>query len=261
LDSDFSTPDDESFLASIDRGVKSPQPNQRVWILDPIDGTKGLVTGKQYIVGLALTNPFGKTMVAVMGNPGVTPQVMVAVKGHGLRYWNAETGEACIELERKIPNNWHLNRYDFTKLLPLTESSNLGWGSDKSSVGVPGVDYPPFLLSRPMSVGSPLPFGPLSPPSEICCGAQVKYFAVARGDVAGFIQFQQDQLKSWDHAPGVLCVQESGGIAQDADGNEILFDGREFKVRKGIVCCAAETDTMTRQRFIECVEQTDITTV
>lgn len=28
--------------------------SERVWILDPIDGTKGFMTGKNYIVGLAL---------------------------------------------------------------------------------------------------------------------------------------------------------------------------------------------------------------
>jgi 3'-phosphoadenosine 5'-phosphosulfate (PAPS) 3'-phosphatase len=87
----------------------------------------------------------------------------------------------------------------------------------------------------------------------------VKYFAVARGDVAGFIQFQTS-LKSWDHAPGVLCVQESGGTALDATGSDVLFLDREFSVAKGIVCIAAEADTMTKQRLTACLEQTDVTT-
>jgi 3'(2'), 5'-bisphosphate nucleotidase len=243
--------DDADLLDSIDRGVETPRgENERVWILDPIDGTKGLITGKQYIVGLALTVE-GKAVVAVMGNPGVYPEVMVAVKGHGLRYWSAK-GESCIDLPRSIPNNWNLKRYDFSKLIPGSGVADFGWGSGSD---ISGVDYPPFLLSRPMTGGSPLPFGPLCAPTEICCGAQVKYFAVARGDVAGFIQFQSS-LKSWDHAPGVLCVQESGGIALDAAGNDIVFAGREFTVEKGIVCCAAESDTMTRQRLMACVQET-----
>jgi len=247
--------DADDFLASIDRGVEPPRgDNERVWILDPIDGTKGLVTGKQYIVGLALTVN-GKAVVAVMGNPGVKPEVMVAVKGQGLRYWSADGTDRCVEFPRKIPNNWHLKRYDFTKLVPDIGGADFGWGSSESATA--GVDYPPFLLSRPMSVGSPLPFGPLCAPSEICCGAQVKYFAVARGDVAGFIQFQTN-LKSWDHAPGVLCVEESGGLALDADGKEVVFGDREFSVAKGIVCSAAEADTMTRQRLMACVQQTEI---
>ena len=28
------------------------QKQQRCWILDPIDGTRGLITGKQYVIGL-----------------------------------------------------------------------------------------------------------------------------------------------------------------------------------------------------------------
>lgn len=244
---------DAEMLEAIDRGVEPPRgENERVWILDPIDGTKGLITGKQYIVGLALTVA-GKAVLAVMGNPGVSPEVMVAVKGHGLRYWSTK-GDTCVEVPRSIPNNWNLKRYDFSRLVPDAGGADFGWGSGGA---VAGTDYPPYLLSRPMSGGSPLPFGPLCAPSEICCGAQVKYFAVARGDVAGFIQFQRS-LKSWDHAPGVLCVQESGGIAQDAGGNEIIFDDREFTVEKGIVCCAAEANAMTRQRLVACVQQTDV---
>jgi len=251
--------DMDVFIHAVDRGVEKPRGlGERVWILDPIDGTKGLITGKQYIVGLALTIN-GKAVVSVMGNPAVTPEVMVAAQGQGLRYWPAAPKGAagCIDLPRHIPNNWHKQRYDFTKLVP-EGSSSFGWGSGSSGPGVAGVDYPPYLLSRPMSVGSPLPFGPMCAPSEICCGAQVKYFAVARGDVAGFIQFQTN-LKSWDHAPGVLCVQESGGIALDANGAEVLFTDREFSVSKGIVCIAAEADSMTRQRLTACVEQTDVT--
>ena len=167
--------DKEVFLNAVDRGVEKPRGvGERVWILDPIDGTKGLITGKQYIVGLALTVN-GKAVVSVMGNPAVIPEVMVAAKGQGLRYWPAAKGQAgCIDLPRNIPNNWHLQRFDFTKLVP-DGSASFGWGSGSTGPGVAGVDYPPFLLSRPMSLGSPLPFGPMCAPSEVCCGAQVCY--------------------------------------------------------------------------------------
>jgi len=247
----------EEFLNAVDRGVEKDRgKGERVWILDPIDGTKGLITGKQYIVGLALTIN-GKAVVAVMGNPGVSPEVMVAVKGCGLRYWPAaEGGEGCLDPPRRIPGNWHQVNYDLTKLVPAG-SGAMGWGSGSaggSAVRRAGLDYPPYLLSRPMDLGSPLPFGPLCAPSEVCCGAQVKYFAVARGDVAGFIQFQE-KLKSWDHAPGVLCVQESGGVALDGQGNEVVFGGREFNVDGGIVCVAAEAGDRVRQLFQACVRR------
>lgn len=272
----------ESFLDAVDRGVQpssfsssSSSSSSKVWILDPIDGTKGLMTGRQYIVGLALCIS-GKVVVAVMGNPSPSqerivekvsssspppqsrsptlPQVMVAVRGHGIQFCSkSKMNEIDWYVPpRVIPTNWHLKQYDWSKLTPD------GWGSEPSSTLQAGVHYPPFLLSRPMTVGSPLPFGPLCRPTEICCGAQIKYWAVACGQVAGFIQFQCS-AKSWDHAPGVLCVQESGGTAIDGNGDEILFIDREISIHKGIVCCAAESNDMKRHRMLSCVQETDIT--
>ena len=45
--SSVSTLSEESFLVSVDRGVeKRLDEKARTWILDPIDGTKGLMTGQ-----------------------------------------------------------------------------------------------------------------------------------------------------------------------------------------------------------------------
>ena len=140
--------------------------------------------------------------------------------------------------------------------------------------------YPPWLVSRPMTKGSPMPFGPNRPPSEVCCGAMIKYWCVAQGTVAAFIQYEES-LKSWDHACGVLCVIESGtqtshpflffhpgssktmmtvqssdssirvlptgGTSTDALGNPVRFKDREFTVAKGIVCSAADASEQTRK--------------
>lgn len=219
-----------------------------------------MITGQEYIVGLALTVG-GQAVVSIMGNPAMEPpQVMVAIRGHGLRYWNAMTREGP-HCRQGPSSNWHMNRFDFTKLVPNghAHSSSFGWGSESSTTPIAGVDYPPFLLSRPHTVGSPLPFGPLCAPTEVGCGSLIKYFTVARGDAAGFIQFQQDGLKSWDHAPGILCVQESGGMVVDGNGDDVVFDDRTFSVTKGIVCSAAQANPMIRQRLLACLQETNIT--
>jgi len=44
----------ETILRAADRGMKSHTMGRRVWILDPMDGTKGLLTGQRSNVGLAL---------------------------------------------------------------------------------------------------------------------------------------------------------------------------------------------------------------
>jgi len=89
-------------------------------------------------------------------------------------------------------------------------------------------------------------------PSEVCCGAMVKYFAVACGDVAGFIQFEEN-LKSWNHAAGVLCVEESGGFCLDGSGAPVRFTGREFKVQGGVACAAREADEKCRMLLLGAV--------
>ena len=249
------------FLAAVDRGAGGAAPGgdaggARVWILDPIDGTKGLITGRQYIVGLALVAD-GAPVVAAMGNPArsaVEPCVMVAAKGHGLRYW-PKSGPGPLPLDRAPTGDWHEQRYDHSKFVPAL----FGIGSDAR---VAGVDYPPWYMSptpRPDKAAdpsTPRPFGPSAPPGQLCCGSMVKYYAVAQGRAAGFIQFES-RLKSWDHAAGVLCVEESGGLVVDAAGQPVRFYDREFQVEKGIVCSAAEADEKTRQRLLASVAECD----
>mmetsp|Transcript_39904 Transcript_39904/g.99893 ORF Transcript_39904/g.99893 Transcript_39904/m.99893 type:complete len:177 (-) Transcript_39904:1653-2183(-) len=176
-----------------------------------------------------------------MGNPRLHPSpcVMVSVKDNGLKYWPAE-GKGPVPFS-----------------LPKEEEAKLKWKDEEAlrKDGIRTATYPPWLVSRPMSKGSPLPFGPESPPSEVCCGAMIKYWCVAQGTVAGFIQYETP-LKSWDHACGVLCVIESGGSSTDAYGKPVRFTGREFKVGKGIVCSAADASDKTKERLLSSVANT-----
>lgn len=57
-----------------------------MWVLDPIDGTKGFMTGQSYVIGLALLVD-GEPIVGAMGNPNEVggPPVMVGVRGRGLK--------------------------------------------------------------------------------------------------------------------------------------------------------------------------------
>ncbi|KAJ8602018.1 hypothetical protein CTAYLR_002779 [Chrysophaeum taylorii] len=232
--------DQTTFLDAVDRGRLELSPGKRVWILDPIDGTKGLVTGQEYAIGLALVVD-GDPVVGVLANPNrpVVP-IMVAVKGAGIRFW-PYAGFGYMQDEYQPP--WQRQSYDYSKLAPDAKGS---WGELGSAPATPAVDYPPFLVSRPVDAASPLPFGPMAAPSELCCGALVKYFAVASGEAAAFIMFEAN-LKSWDHAPGVLCVLESGGTCVDARNQPIKFYDRAFAVDGAIVAFAKAADTKTRQ--------------
>lgn len=257
----------------------------RSWILDPIDGTRGLLQGKQYCIGLALCIE-GNAKVGVLGNPNAFPNgtssgVMVAVQRHGLRLYDCDS-DSFLDLPRNIPNSWHTKNYAFTRL-GGSSSSSIEMNQPKQA----GIDYPPFLLSMGPKTKSkskpsqpPNPFGPLYQPNELCCGSLVKYFAVASGQVSGFVQLSSassGRVNSWDHAPGMLCVQESGGsvvvMGPESSGNQQanfdtnaignspisnrlpLFDKPHFYIHDGMACFAKEASAAIRKQIIESVQR------
>ena len=217
--------DEDKFIAAVDRGL---EPNrgkgERVWILDPIDGTKGFMTGQGYVIGLALVDDKGEPLVGVMGVPTETesPPIMAAVKGHGLTWWNA-IGDQQVKYEPPKPT----------------------WADDAT---------PPWLISPQAAFGACAPFGPDAPPAVICCGAMVKYFAAAAGRACGFVQYEEE-LKSWDHACGVICVAESGGSAIDGAGNPVLFADRLFHVEGGIVCASKWATDEVKTKLLQAADQ------
>lgn len=229
----------ESFLAAVDVGLVPPREgeNRRVWVLDPIDGTKGFLTGQGYVIGLSLLMD-GEALVGVMGYPNATatPPIMLAVKGHGLRWWPAE-GPGPLEYEPPKPD-WASQ--DFGQLPPPLPGQLQA-----------GRDYPPWLLSPQSSRTACRPFGD-APATDMCCGSMVKYFAVAAGTHCGYVQYEE-QLKTWDHACGILCVQESGGNAcvTDAAGQPVFFPGRKFSVLGGIVSCSRWCTSEMRELLLQ----------
>jgi 3'(2'), 5'-bisphosphate nucleotidase len=102
--------DPDQVLDWIDRGGGSP--GQRFWALDPIDGTKGLLRGGQYVVALALIVD-GTVRLGVLGCPRLSlahPPVTngtadargdggiaVAVRGRGA-WWSARSGGVLTPL-------------------------------------------------------------------------------------------------------------------------------------------------------------------
>ena len=78
----------------------------------------------------------------------------------------------------------------------------------------------------------------------------IKYYATAAGRSAGFVQYEEE-LKTWDHACGLICVDEAGGRATDAEGSAVRFDGRQFGVQGGIVCTSQWTSDEVRQAMLD----------
>ena len=73
---------------------------------------------------------------------------------------------------------------------------------------------------------------------------------VAAGRYAGFIQYEEE-LKAWDHACGLICIDEAGGRATDAEEGPVRFDGRLFAVKGGVVCTSRWASDEVRQAMLD----------
>ena len=62
--------DPDAVADAIDRGAAEPSREGRFWILDPIDGTKGFINGRQYAIALALMED-GDVTGGVLGCPNM----------------------------------------------------------------------------------------------------------------------------------------------------------------------------------------------
>lgn len=147
--------DKAAFLSAVDRGLEPNRGDgERVWVLDPIDGTKGFMTGQGYVIGLALLDPRGDALVGVMGVPPEesVPPIVSAVKGHGTRWWSAVGNEPAKD--------------------PLKGAPTPPWATETDVV-------PPWLLSPQSARGDCVPFGTAGAGLQtVCCGAMIKYFEV-----------------------------------------------------------------------------------
>ncbi|KVI10518.1 Inositol monophosphatase [Cynara cardunculus var. scolymus] len=72
--------------------------------------------------------------------------------------------------------------------------------------------------------------------------SMVKYAAIARGDAEIYMKFAKAGYKEkiWDHAAGVVIVEEAGGVVTDAGGRPLDFSRGVYLegVDRGIVACS-----------------------
>ena len=184
----------------IDRGDTSEY-SPRFWTLDPIDGTKGFLRKEQYAISLALLID-GQIEVGVLGCPNMpfankpdgTGVLAWAVRGCGA--WMQPLSEPD-----KSPTRISVTQVSKTTDMRFCESVESGHSSH---------DWSGLIASE---LGIQL--------EPIRMDSQCKYLAVARGDADLYLRLPTRkgyQEKIWDHAGGILVVQEAGGVVTDISG-------------------------------------------
>jgi 3'(2'), 5'-bisphosphate nucleotidase len=205
----------------IDRGCEK-QFSPRFWTLDPIDGTKGFLRKEQYAISLALLVD-GRIDVAVLGCPNLADStdtdaggsILYAVRGAGC--WMApidgETSASPVRVSE-------ISDAAQARFCESVESSHTAQGLSAKVAEALGITRPPLRMD-----------------------SQAKYATVARGDAEIYLRLPAKvgyKEKIWDHAGGVLVVEEAGGRISDVMGKPLEFQhGYELRANRGVVAANA----------------------
>ncbi len=201
----------------IDRG-RTDSFHERFWTLDPIDGTKGFLRKEQYAVSLALIVG-GRIEVGVLGCPNLPREpasddrgvVFYAVRGEGT---------SSVPLDGDAPPTPIRVRSTADPAdAVVCESVESGHSDHRHSARIAallGVTKPPLRMD-----------------------SQAKYATVARGGADVYLRLPTRadyREKIWDHAGGVLVVEEAGGRVTDVDGKPLEWThGRELAANRGVI--------------------------
>jgi 3'(2'), 5'-bisphosphate nucleotidase len=193
---------------------------ERFWTLDPIDGTKGFLRNEQYAVALALIVG-GRVAVAAMACPnlpldptassGPVGAVFVAVRDRGafVAPLDGDGRETPIRVSaRHEPAG--------ARFCESVESGHSAHGEAAAIAARLGIAAAPVRLD-----------------------SQAKYAVVARGEAEVYLRLPTRadyREKIWDHAAGLLIVEEAGGTVTDVAGHPLAFThGRELAANRGVI--------------------------
>uniref|UniRef100_A0ACD5YDV1 Uncharacterized protein n=1 Tax=Avena sativa TaxID=4498 RepID=A0ACD5YDV1_AVESA len=228
----------DDVLRAIDRGgreaVSFDSNPATYWILDPIDGTKGFLRGNDtlYVVGLALVVD-GKLAVGVMGCPNWTN---AATEGNKEDESTAAcSGDGILMVSHIGCGTWSRPLSPGTGQFPTPMDAWKRCFVDPCSV----VHMARFCIvdshtwdMMPLSAHFSSTMDESEPRDEntillqnSCGGSLSKYLMVACGRMSVFILLARAAklLKTWDHAVGVICVEEAGGQTCDWSGKPLDF--------------------------------------
>jgi 3'(2'), 5'-bisphosphate nucleotidase len=205
-------------------------PNRRWWTLDPVDGTKGFLRNEQYAIALALVED-GEVVLGVMGCPNLP--------------YCGEPGDPHVA--GPVGVLFVAERGKGTRMMPLFEASADRAG-EPCHVAAPAttaearyaesVEAAHSNQSEAARIGAAL--GITAEPVRL--DSQTKYAMVARGDASIYLRVPRGDYREniWDHAAGLIVVQEAGGRVSDVEGMRFdITTGQRMTHNRGAVVTAA----------------------
>lgn len=249
-------------LKAINKGSSTGGPKGKYWVLDPVDGTLGFVRGDQYAIALSMIED-GEVVLGVLGCPNFPMRKEWLCYHH--KYYRL-----LSKLSPPSPNVWHkgciftAQKGGRSWMQPLIWNlTDLNIMKMAKPVSVSLIDDPAEASfcepvekansSHSFTAGLASSIGLKKHPLRVY--SMAKYGAIARGDAEIFMKFARSGYKEkiWDHAAGVLIVQEAGGVVTDAGGKPLDFSqGRYLEgLDRGIIACSGK---MLHDKLMEAVD-------
>ncbi len=176
---------------------------QRVWIVDPIDGTREFAAGvPEYALSVALVDQ-GVPALASVFNPA-TNELFYAIKGRG-----AWLNDAVIHANAVIPGQAGTHPNEKLRLLASRSEYRRGeWAK-------------------------------FEPDCEVVQIGSIAYKLALLAAGRAHATFSLGPKSEWDIAAGVLLVQEAGGKVSDKTRQPFVFNNKNIRIN-GIVATAAK---------------------
>ncbi len=195
---------------------------ERFWTLDPIDGTKGFLRGDQYAIALALIVN-GEVKLGVLGCPNLPQKLDDPHAQRGCLFVaEKDKGTRMLSLDGQSSEQVYISQvtHRFAESVESTHSDLESHAQIAQQVGI--ID-PPIRMD-----------------------GQGKYGVLARGEASVYIRLPNPATPDyreciWDHAAGLIVVEEAGGVVTDVDGRALDFSqGRRMITNRGILATNGE---------------------
>lgn len=221
--------DESEVMDWLDYG-KAGTPSRR-WLIDPVDGTKGFLAQRHYVIAIALLEDDQPT-AAVIGAPHFYEE---AQEGALLF---AANGEAFIQpmRQRTAPQPLRVSARTDPQTLRALESV------DKSHASFSRMEQVRAAAGMDVSLVSRM-------------DSQEKYAHIAAGEAELYLRLPRRPggrpHMTWDHAPGMALVTAAGGKVTDVDGSPLDFSGGRTLNNQGVIV----TNGHIHDHIIEAVQK------
>ncbi len=199
-------------------GVTPDHSTPQYWTLDPIDGTKGFLRGEQYAIALGLLE-HGRVVLGVLGCPnlpgpdGQPGCLLTATRGGGaqIRPLTASGADGAVKIR--------VSEIADTAAARFCESVESGHSDQDQSA----------QIARALNITE----------EPVRVDSQCKYAIVGQGQAQIYLRLptrKDYREKIWDHAAGLIVVEEAGGRVTDVRGHDLDFGhGRQLENNSGVI--------------------------